>query len=152
MATAIQVVFDAADPNRLARFWAEALHYVVQPPPAGYTSWDAFLEATHVPREDWNAASAIVDPDGRGPRVFFQQIDTPKPAKNRLHLDLNVGGGGKVPLEQRKAKVDAEVLRLLRLGATCLTPWEEQRLEPWEARDEYWVVMADPEGNEFCVQ
>ncbi len=154
MATSIQVVFDCADPDRLARFWAGALHCVIQPPPAGYGSWDAFLEATHVPREDWNAASAVVDPEGKGPRLYFQQMDTPKPAKNRLHLDLNVGGGGKVPLEERKAKVEAEVTRLLGLGATLLVPWEEQvrGLQPWEAQGEYWVVMADPEGNEFCVQ
>ncbi len=152
MATSIQVVFDCADPDRLARFWAGALHYVEQPPPAGYGSWDAFLEAMHVPREDRNAASAVVDPDGKGPRLYFQQMDTPKPAKNRLHLDVNVGGGGKVPLEERKVKVDAEVARLCGLGATILVPWEEQRLQPWEAEGEYWVVMADPEGNEFCVQ
>lgn len=152
MATSIQVVFDSPDPDRLARFWAEALHYVVQPPPPGYASWDAFLEAMHVPREDWNAASAVVDPEGKGPRVYFQQMDTPKPAKNRLHLDLNVGGGSKVPPEERKATVDAEVTRLLGLGATRLVPWEDQRLQLWEAQGEYWVVMADPEGNEFCVQ
>lgn len=154
MATPIQVVFDATEPDRLARFYAGALHYVEQPPPRGYASWDAFLEAMHVPRADWNAASAIVDPEGKGPRIYFQQMDTPKATKNRLHLDLNVGGGGKVPLEERKAKVNAEVTRLVGLGATCLVPWEEQvrGLPPWEARDEYWVVMADPEGNEFCVQ
>ena len=152
MATSIQVVFDCADPNRMAGFWAEALHYVEQPPPAGYASWDAFLEAIHVPREERNAASAIVDPEGKGPRIYFQNLDTPKPAKNRLHLDVNVGGGGKVPVEERRAKVDAEVARLLSLGATRLKPWEEQVLEPWEAEGEYWVVMAAPEGNEFCVQ
>ncbi len=152
MATSIQVVFDCADPDRLARFWAGALHYIEQPPPAGYASWDAFLEAMHVPREDANAASAVVDPEGKGPRLYFQQMDTPKPAKNRLHLDVNAGGGGKVPVEERKGRVDAEVTRLLGLGATILVPWDEQRLEPWEAQGEYWVVMADPEGNEFCVQ
>ncbi len=152
MATSIQVVFDCADPDRLARFWAGALHYVEQPPPAGYASWNAFLEAMHVPRGDRNTASAVVDPEGKGPRLYFQHMDTPKPAKNRLHLDVNAGGGGRVPLEERKAKVDAEVTRLLGLGATILVPWEDQRLEPWEAQGEYWVVMADPEGNEFCVQ
>ncbi len=154
MGTPIQVVFDATDPERLARFWAAALHYEMQAPPAGYASWEAFLEAMHVPPADRNAASAIVDPEGKGPRLYFQQMDTPKPTKNRLHLDVNVGGGGKVPLEERKAKVDAEVTRLVRLGATRLVPWEEQLLglPPWEAQGEYWVVMADPEGNEFCVQ
>jgi hypothetical protein len=144
MATSIQVVFDSLDPDCLAGFWAEALHYVIQPPPAGYASWEAFLEALHVPREEWDSASAIVDPDGKGPRIYIQKMDTPKPGKNRLHLDVNVGGGGKVPFEERKARVDAEVRRLLGLGATRL------RVESDE--HEYWVVMADPDANEFCLQ
>lgn len=152
MAHSIQVVFDTADPDRLGEFWAAALHYQVQPPPPGYGSWQAFLQAINVPEEEWHSANAIVDPEGKGPRIYFQKMDTPKPAKNRLHLDLNVGGGGNVPLEERKVRVDAEVTRLLGLGAACLRPWEEQDLPPWEAQGEYWVVMADPEGNEFCVQ
>lgn len=153
MATPLQIVFDTRDPIRLARFWAEALHYVIQPPPAGYASWDAFLEAMHVPQDERNAASAVVDPEGRGPRVYFQQMDTPKRAKNRLHLDVNIGGGGKVPLAERKPRVDAEVARLVRLGATILQPWEgRDDLGPWEKENEYWVVLADPDGNEFCVQ
>ena len=144
MATPVQVVFDCADPDRLANFWAETLHYVLQPPPTGYASWDAFLEAMKVPREEWNSASAIVDPSGKGPRIYFQQMDTPKPEKNRLHLDVNAGGGGTVPQEQRRKRVDAEVTRLLGLGA--------RRLRTESAEREYWVVMADPEDNEFCVQ
>ncbi len=144
MATSIQVVFDSRDPDRLAQFWAATLHYVIQPPPPGYASWDAFLEAMHVPKEEWDSASAIVDPEGKGPRIFIQKMDTPKLGKNRLHLDVNAGGGGKVALEARKARVDAEVLRLLGLGAT--------RLRTESDGDEYWVVMADPDANEFCVQ
>ncbi len=144
MATPIQVVFDSPDPDRLAHFWAEALHYVIQPPPPGYASWEAFLEAMHVPKEDWDSATAIVDPEGKGPRIFIQKMDTPKPGKNRLHLDVNVSGGGKVALEERKTRVDAEVRRLLQLGA--------QRLRVESDGDEYWVVLADPDANEFCVQ
>ncbi len=144
MATPIQVVFDAADPDRLATFWAETLHYVLQPPPEGYASWEAFLEAMKVPKEEWNSASAIVDPEGKGPRIYFQKMDTPKPAKNRLHLDVNVGGGSRLPLDQRRARVDAEVKRLLALGA--------KRLRTESDSGEYWVVLADLEDNEFCVQ
>ena len=144
MGTAIQVVFDCADPDGLADFWAGALHYKLQDPPAGYASWQAFLEANHVPQEDWNSASAIVDPEGKGPRIYFQQLDTAKPAKNRIHIDLNVSGGARVSLEERKKRVDAEVQRLLGLKAT--------RQKAWEESGEYWVVMQDPEGNEFCVQ
>ena len=144
MATPVQIVFDCSDPDRIARFWAEALHYVLQPPPPGYASWEAFLTAMHVPPEDRNSASAIVDPEGKGPRIYLQKMITPKLAKNRLHLDLNVGGGSKAPLEERKARVDAEVERLVGIGAS--------RLRTESDRGEYWVVMADPEANEFCVQ
>ncbi len=144
MATPVQIVFDCADPDRLATFWAETLHYVVQPPPAGYASWDAFLEAMKVPKSEWNSASAIVDPEGKGPRIYFQRMDTPKPKKNRLHLDVNAGGGGSVPLEERRKRVEVEVVRLLGLGARRLRTEDDER--------EYWVVMADLEDNEFCVQ
>jgi hypothetical protein len=170
VATKTQVVFDCADTDRLARFWSEALHYKLQDPPAGFPTWQAALKAWNVPEEEWNSASAIVDPDGRGARIYFQQMDTPKPGKNRLHLDLNVSGGMAVPLETRKTQVNQEVDRLLRLGATKQKAWEEmdrfalesqrgaaaatQNLPPQSKAEpgEYWVVMQDPEGNEFCVQ
>jgi hypothetical protein len=61
-----------------------------------------------------------------------------------VHLDVSASGGSRATIQDRKAQVRAEVERLLRLGAT------EQR--EWEERGEYWVVMLDPEGNEFCVQ
>ena len=144
MATSIQIVFDTADPDRLAGFWADVLHYIKQPPPSGYGSWEDFLDAVGVPEEEWNSASAIVDPAGVGPRIYFQKMDTPKPTKNRVHLDVNVGGGGRVPLEERKARVEEEVERLEGLGATRLRTESDER--------EYWVVLADMDGNEFCVQ
>src|SRR5688500_1647921 len=74
MATAIQVVFDCADPGRIAAFWAEALHYKLQDPPEGYASWPEFLTAIGVPEDEFNSASAVVDPEGRGPRIYFQQV------------------------------------------------------------------------------
>src|SRR5256884_9507531 len=93
MGKKIQIVFERADADRLARFWPQALHYKVQDPPAGFATWEAALRAWHVPEEEWHSTSAIVDPEGRGPRILFQLMDTPKPGKNRLHLDLNVSGG-----------------------------------------------------------
>jgi hypothetical protein len=71
-------------------------------------------------------------------------MDTPKPGKNRVHLDMNASGGRKVPIEERRRQVNEEVGRLVKLGATKQREWEEE--------GEYWVVMQDPEGNEFCVQ
>jgi len=143
MATGIQVVFDAADPDKNAHFWAEALGYVVQPPPEGYESWEQLLAEIGVPESDWDKASAVVDPDGKGPRIFFQKVPEPKSVKNRVHLDLNVAGRA-TPPDQRRPKVDAEVARLQQLGATRLYAKEEY--------GQYHVTMADPDGNEFCVQ
>jgi hypothetical protein len=145
MATSIQLVFDTANPDREAQFWAAALGYRLQPPPDGFSSWEAFLEAQGIPRDRWNDASAIVDPDEKGPRVYFQRVPEGKTAKNRMHMDLNVGGGRDVPLDERKRRVDAEVTRLKALGAT------DER-GAMERDGEYWVRMNDPEGNEFCVQ
>ena len=121
---------DAADPAELAGFWAEALGYVVQPPPPGFDSWEAFAEANGFPPETWNDYSAIVDPEGKGPRVFFQRVPEGKTAKNRLHRDVNAG-------------VEA-VDRLVSLGATKVREFKDNK--------GHWVVMLDPEGNEFCVQ
>lgn len=84
-------------------------------------------------------------PEGKGPRVYLQQMDTPKLGKNRLHIDINASGGLRVPLDRRKEQVDKEVERLVTLGAT-----KHHELD--EGRGEYCVVMLDPEGNEFCVQ
>jgi len=62
-----------------------------------------------------------------------------------VHLDLNISGGGRVPLDERVKRITAEVERIIRLGATKQRVWKEPD-------GEYWVVMLDPEGNEFCVQ
>jgi hypothetical protein len=144
MARGIQIVFDAGDPALLADFWTEALGYIIQPPPPEFASWDDWATTMGIPEENWNDARAIVDPDGAGPRVFIQRVPEGKTAKNRVHLDINVGGGHGTPLDERRNKVDAEVERLTSLGASVAGPIEQ--------RDEYWVVLRDPEGNEFCVQ
>jgi hypothetical protein len=143
MATGVQVVFDCADPDRLVRFWAQALGYKLQDPPQGHQSWEDWLRDQGIPQERWNDANAVVDPDGRGPRIFFQRVPEAKTVKNRVHLDLNVTGGPAAPLEERRGQVDAEVERLLGLGASRLRVVEEQ--------GGYWAVMQDPEGDEFCV-
>ncbi|MQA01579.1 MAG: VOC family protein [Streptosporangiales bacterium] len=143
MATDLQITFDSPDPARIAAFWAAALGYVVQPPPPGFDSWEAWLRQMGVPEERFNSASAVIDPDGNGPRIFIQQVPEPKIAKNRVHLDLKVGGGPGTPMDQRKAAIDAEADRLVGLGATLVRPVEEM--------GQYCVVMQDPDGNEFCV-
>ena len=93
MSRTIQITFDAADPNGLAAFWNEVLGYTFQPPPDGFDTWDDALDQWGVPPEDRNMASASLDPDERGPRLFFQRVPEGKTAKNRLHLDVRAAPG-----------------------------------------------------------
>jgi hypothetical protein len=139
----MQIVFDAADPARQAQFWSHALGYVIQEPPTGFDSWPAFLQAQGVPEEAWNNAAAAVDPSGGRPRLLFQYVAEPKTMKNRLHIDLQSGGGPSVPPEEQRRRVDVEVERLTTLGATYVLTTEELGV--------VWAVMLDPEGNEFCA-
>jgi hypothetical protein len=139
VARTVQVVIDCADPAALAGFWADALGYTLEPPPEGYASWPDWLVAMGVPEPLWNSRSAVVDPDGVGPRIFFQQVPEAKAGKNRVHLDVRVGGRG----EDARARIDAEVARLEGRGASRAWVVDEEH--------EYCVVMRDPEGNEFCV-
>jgi Glyoxalase-like domain len=141
VAVTVQVAFDAHDPQASAEFWAAATGYVVQPPPDGFDSWQAFLTQIGVPEEQWDKASACIDPDGQGPRFYFQKVPESKVVKNRVHLDLKPGLGHD-PAE-RRAVVLAEVQRLHGLGARTLGEHDES--------GEFWIVLADPEGNEFCV-
>jgi predicted enzyme related to lactoylglutathione lyase len=80
--------------------------------------------------EESTAGKAFVEAAGwGGPNIWFSQVPESKAAKNRMHFDLRAPGS-----------VEAEVARLERLGARVLR------------RDESHTVMADPEGNEFCVE
>ena len=145
MATSIPVVMDCTDPAKQAAFWAEALHYKLQDPPDGFASWQSWLEASGIPESDWNSASAVVDPEGAGPRIYFQRVPEEKVVKNRVHLDLNVGGPkATTPDDERRRRIDAEVERLVVLGA--------DKLQSRDVRGEYFVNLVDPEGNEFDVQ
>jgi hypothetical protein len=144
MAVPIQVVIDCTDPDRLARFWAELLGYRLDPPPPGFDSWEAWLREQGVPESDWNMASAISDPDGNGPRIYFQRVPEKKEHKNRVHLDVNVGGPRGTAADVRRVDVDAAVERAVGLGATKVRLIEEL--------GERHYVMLDPEDNEFCLQ
>jgi hypothetical protein len=147
-----QVTFDAVDPLALSRFWAEALHYVVQPPPHRavapgedpFDAWAEFLEQAGVPAEQRDAASAVIDPEGMGPRVFFQKVPEPKTTKNRVHLDLRAAPG--LEANERMAALEVECERLVALGTERL-----KRYEPDPPMSAGFIVMADPEGNEFCL-
>ena len=75
----------------------------------------------------------LVDESGRQPKLLLQRVSEPKSGKNRMHFDIET------------PHVDEEVARLEELGASRL---EADAIEEHGNR---WVVMADPEGNEFCV-
>src|SRR6059036_1326802 len=117
MALGIQIVYDCTDPRRLSEFYAAALGYKLQDPPEGFATLEGFLRSIGVPEEEWNDGSAVVDPEGKGPRIYFQKMETPKPRKNRLHLDLDASGGRKTTERERKRRIDAEVERILSLGS-----------------------------------
>lgn len=144
MARVIQVTFDCADPAALAAFWAEALGYGEQDPPGGFASWDQALDAWGVPPERRNDAAAVIDPDGAGPRLFFQRVPEGKRAKNRLHLDVRAAPG--LQGDERMAALEAEAERLVARGATRLA-----RHEPAPPLGAGHIVLADPEGNELCL-
>lgn len=144
-----KIVIDCADPQAQAAFWADALGYVVEDNRAiierllgaGAIQEDAVVTVDGRPA--FRTLQAVRHPDdpvqegtgiGLGRRLLFQQVPEPKTVKNRLHLDLHAGPDHR----------DGEVARLGELGATVLREVKEPGTEH--------VVMADPEGNEFCVQ
>ena len=78
--------------------------------------------------------SAVPADGADGPKLLFQQVAEPRlAAKNRLHIDIAVGD-----------ELEAECTRLIGLGATRLS-------QPIAEAGTEWIVMADPEGNEFCL-
>ncbi|WP_017568982.1 VOC family protein [Nocardiopsis halotolerans] len=152
MSPDVQITFDAHDPRALSSFWRDVLGYVHPGPPGAdlpegadpLAAWEDFLDRLGIPKEQRNTRSAIEDPEGRGPRLFFQQVPEDKVTKNRLHLDVRAAPG--LLGEERMAALEAECARLLPLGATRV-----RRHEPEPPMETGFIVMADPEGNEFCL-
>ncbi|MGW6389600.1 VOC family protein [Streptomyces sp. NPDC055103] len=126
MAKEIQLTFDCADPGAQAAFWAQALGYGMPPKTDPENRW-----------------AAITDPDGKGPRLYFQTVPEGKTVKNRLHLDVRSAPG--LSGDERMAALEVEAARLEALGAKQLYTLEA------DDEDEGIIVMADPEGNEFCL-
>ncbi|MEU4550163.1 VOC family protein [Nonomuraea dietziae] len=152
MSRDIQVTFDAHDPRALSCFWRDVLGYVHPGPPGvelpgdadPLAAWEEFLARVGVPEERRNSSSAIEDPDGQGPRLFFQQVPEDKVAKNRVHLDVRAAPG--LEGEERMAALEVECDRLVALGARRV-----RRHEPAPPMSAGFIVMTDPEGNEFCL-
>ena len=139
-----QLVINCADPDLLARFWAAALGYELEAPPAGFATWDDWRRDMGLLETVGVGADSIVDPDGRGPRIWFQVVPDGKTVPNRLHLDINASGGGTLPIETRRERVDAKARQLADLGATLVDAYDG-------SLDFYAVAMKDPEGNEFDI-
>jgi hypothetical protein len=137
----VQITFDCAEPERVARFWCEVLGYVVPPAPSGFASWSEFDAS--LPADRQGAAFACVDPSGVGPRLFFQRVPEGKVVKNRVHLDVRVGTG--LVGQERLAALEAEQDRLIALGASHFETLYA------DGFNESCIVMQDVEGNEFCL-
>ena len=152
MSATVQITVDVHDPRTASLFWKEVLGYVHPAPPGveladgedPLAAWDDFLERHQVPEELRNSASALEDPDGAGPRLYFQQVPEDKVVKNRLHLDVRTASD--LRGDERMAALEARCEQLVALGGTRL-----QRHEPEPPTSIGFIVMGDPEGNEFCL-
>lgn len=148
MALHWKLVVDATDPHLVADYWAAALGYQVEDNSRLIDSLlksqtiDESLITEHHGRRAWKTLIAVRHPDdaydpdtgaGLGRRILFQQVPEAKTVKNRLHIDIHPDPGTRA----------AEVARLIDLGGTMVREVQEPGGE--------WTVLADPEGNEFCV-
>jgi 4a-hydroxytetrahydrobiopterin dehydratase len=109
----IEIAIDALDIPLIRPFWQAVTGYVDEPGPPDLPD------------------GALLDPLRRGPAIWFQQMDAPRPQRNRIHLDVDVAP------EQAMPRIDAA----LAAGGTLLSD---------DAAPAFWV-LADPEGNEVCV-
>jgi hypothetical protein len=142
MAYDFQVVVDAADPHAQADWWADALGWEVEPSNEAFIR--QMLDAGHATQADtrthrgvlvWKEGQAINHPGGKDngrPRVLFQLVPEGKTVKNRLHFDL-------------RGSSEDTVTELLGKGATLLHRGSQGPVLTW-------ATLADPEGNEFCVE
>ncbi|MGW5579619.1 VOC family protein [Micromonospora chokoriensis] len=139
MAARISLTLDSTDAQVLAAFWKTALGYIDEPPPPPFATREEWLAQYDLPEDDVPEGGAwLCDPDGVGPYLSILNVPEPKTAKNRLHIDIRVPGHGSP--DERWARIRAEADRLVRAGGIVLVE-----------DDLHHVVMADPEGNEFCV-
>jgi 4a-hydroxytetrahydrobiopterin dehydratase len=108
---ALEIAIDAVDIGLVRPFWKAITRYADEP--------GSELQA------------ALIDPSGRGPVIWFQQMDAPRPQRNRIHIDVDV------PHEEARTRIDAAIGAGGRLLSDAAAP-------------AFWV-LADPEGNEACI-
>ncbi|MFG1708510.1 VOC family protein [Nonomuraea sp. M3C6] len=142
MAYDFQVVIDTGDPHPLADWWADALGWKVEQQDEAFIR--SMIEKGYATDDEttrhngalvWKSGAAIRHPDGleRAPRVLFQLVPEPKTVKNRVHLDVRVGADNIESVVERLTAKGAKVLHRGRQGPN------------------WWITIADPEGNELCV-
>jgi hypothetical protein len=135
------ITFDCADPTALSWFWADVFGYPrAEWPP----ELKAELLAGGLTEQDLLDRGVAEDPDGVGPRLFFQRVPEGKVAKNRMHIDVLATPGTRPTDEE----LEAEKNRIVALGATVVRDYDA----PWGPVRDRHFVMQDPEGNEFCLQ
>ena len=136
MAYDVQIAIDCSDPHALAEWYAEALGWEVEPQDPEFIR--RMIAEGHATEDDtttyrgelkWATGAAVVA-EGK-PRIYFQKVPEPKTGKNRVHLDV------------RSDDKEAALERLLATGAKEL--WRGNEGEHW------WITIADPEGNELCL-
>jgi hypothetical protein len=118
----LNITFDCREPALVARFWA------------GVTGWPLQQQDDTPGHEEFSVGPpAGAELPASGPRLYFVGVPEPKTVKNRVHLDMVPSSGSQ----------EEEIARLVALGATVLE-------DP--PPDGGWVIMADPEGHEFCLE
>jgi len=109
---ALEIAIDALDVDAVRPFWKAVTGYVDEPGPS-------------------DLSDGLIDPAGRGPAIWFQQMDAPRRQRNRIHLDVDV------PHDVAAMRIEAAIAA----GGTLLS----------DAQAPAFWVLADPEGNEACI-
>ncbi|TFC06676.1 VOC family protein [Cryobacterium sp. MDB2-33-2] len=135
------IVFDCAHPRELSHFWADVLGYPRAEWPPELRELVLTSDLTDA---DLETRSIAGDPEGLLPRLFFQRVPEGKTVKNRVHVDISATPG-RAP---SRDEIDAERDRIVALGASVVRMVDEK----WGPFPEFHYIMADPEGNEFCIQ
>ena len=135
MAFHVDLTLDTRDAESLAEFWKLALGYEDEPPPPPFTTRDEWVASFGEDPSSSGGGAWLRDPEGVGPRLSLLDVPEPKTAKNRLHLDIRVGKSA-----DSWSRVEAKSAELVAAGGTVVAVFEGHH-----------IVMADPEGNEFCV-
>jgi hypothetical protein len=134
----IDLTFDCTDAPVMATFWKLALGYIDEPAPAPFATRGEWLASHGVPEEEWDTGAWLCDPDGIGPRLSILPVRETMVAKNRLHMDIRVSGAGADDERWRRLTSFADTL--VEAGGRIMVAFPMHH-----------TVMADPEGNEFCV-